>query len=245
MRATPFPFALIDPLTKLFVDGNDRYAALYEMNSPDLKGTSVLNLYPAELARSLESMLDAFARGTLQATRGRIAFQKRDGKTIELEGWSRRIEGLSKDPLIVTTAVDNRGDDAVPDDRYWVTQAPHVFGLASEPPLSEEDSMVKRVDQLEQHMWRMAQEIRAAGFLPALEETISLGSIGEFSELTARQREIVTRLLGGERVTEIARDMYLSPSTVRNHLTAVFRRFGVHSQLELISLLKNVSGAHE
>ena len=92
-------------------------------------------------------------------------------------------------------------------------------------------------------MWRMAQEIRAAGFIPAADETFFLDSIGEFGELTTRQREIVTRLLAGERVGGIARDMYLSPSTIRNHLSAVFRKFGVHSQVELISLLKNPSGS--
>jgi DNA-binding CsgD family transcriptional regulator len=32
--------------------------------------------------------------------------------------------------------------------------------------------------------------------------------------------------------------MYLAPSTVRNHLTAVFRKFGVNSQAELIEALR-------
>jgi DNA-binding NarL/FixJ family response regulator len=91
-------------------------------------------------------------------------------------------------------------------------------------------------------MWRIAVEVRAAGLTPAPGETISLDPIKEFEEMSTRQREIVARLAAGERVKEIARDMYLSPSTVRNHLTAVFRRFGVHSQLELISVLKDLSG---
>jgi DNA-binding NarL/FixJ family response regulator len=31
--------------------------------------------------------------------------------------------------------------------------------------------------------------------------------------------------------------MYLSPNTVRNHLSAVFMKFGVHSQEELLEFL--------
>ena len=40
---------------------------------------------------------------------------------------------------------------------------------------------------------------------------------------------------------EIARSMYLSQSTVRNHLTAVYRKFGVHSQRELLELLTSTA----
>ena len=35
----------------------------------------------------------------------------------------------------------------------------------------------------------------------------------------------------------IAAAMYLSQSTVRNHLSGIFRQVGVHSQQELIALL--------
>ena len=57
-------------------------------------------------------------------------------------------------------------------------------------------------------------------------------------ELSSRQWEIVTRLQRGERVPGIAKAMYLSQSTVRNHLTVVFRKFGVHSQEQLLARLR-------
>jgi PAS domain S-box-containing protein len=55
---------------------------------------------------------------------------------------------------------------------------------------------------------------------------------GNFS---TRQWEILTRLVRGERVEEIAADLYLSPSTVRNHLAAIYKKFGVHSQTQLLA----------
>jgi DNA-binding NarL/FixJ family response regulator len=79
------------------------------------------------------------------------------------------------------------------------------------------------------------EEITASRVVPSLAGDDE--RVRRLAQLSGRQREIVTRLLAGERVPQIAREMYLSPSTVRNHLSAVFRRFGVHSQVELIALL--------
>jgi len=56
-------------------------------------------------------------------------------------------------------------------------------------------------------------------------------------ELSPREREVLTMVLDGYRVSTIARALYLSPSTVRNHLSAIFRKFGVRSQAELVEEL--------
>ena len=56
-------------------------------------------------------------------------------------------------------------------------------------------------------------------------------------DLSPREREVLALVLDGYRVSTIARSMYLSPSTVRNHLSAIFRKFGVKSQAELVEEL--------
>jgi PAS domain S-box-containing protein len=56
-------------------------------------------------------------------------------------------------------------------------------------------------------------------------------------ELSARQVAIMRRLAAGERVPTIARALGIANSTVRNHLAVIYRRFGVHSQAELMELL--------
>jgi DNA-binding CsgD family transcriptional regulator len=63
------------------------------------------------------------------------------------------------------------------------------------------------------------------------------GPISLFTEpdLSERQREILTLLIGGETIREIAAMTYLSPSTVRNHLSAIYKKFGVHSQAALVA----------
>jgi PAS domain S-box-containing protein len=62
--------------------------------------------------------------------------------------------------------------------------------------------------------------------------------------LSPREREVLALVLDGYRVSTIARSMYLSPSTVRNHLSAIFRKFGVTSQAELVEELHRVDLDH-
>jgi DNA-binding CsgD family transcriptional regulator/PAS domain-containing protein len=60
--------------------------------------------------------------------------------------------------------------------------------------------------------------------------------------LSSRELEIVGRLVAGDRVPAIAKALFVSQSTVRNHLSAVFSKFGVGSQQELIDLLRETDG---
>ena len=61
---------------------------------------------------------------------------------------------------------------------------------------------------------------------------------GRVGELSPRRREVLERLVRGERVPTIASEMFLSRSTVRNHLSAIFRQFGVHSQEQLLNIFR-------
>ncbi len=55
--------------------------------------------------------------------------------------------------------------------------------------------------------------------------------------LSPREREILDAVASGQRVRAIARAFTISPFTVRNHLKAIFRKLGVHSQVELLAQL--------
>ena len=54
-----------------------------------------------------------------------------------------------------------------------------------------------------------------------------------FPELTDRELEVLSRLVDGQRVRTMAAELYVSESTVRGHLSSVFRKLGVRSQIEL------------
>lgn len=91
-----------------------------------------------------------------------------------------------------------------------------------------------RAIKLEQHLRRIAAEIQASGVLEVAANVPAMAELAR-THLTPRQWEILTRLLRGERVPMIARELFLSESTVRNHLSAIYARLGVHSQAELMA----------
>jgi DNA-binding CsgD family transcriptional regulator len=102
---------------------------------------------------------------------------------------------------------------------------------------SDTESAEQRAARLEDHLWRIALEIAAAGIGDAPTSGEMWWGDPALRELSQRQLEILRRLLRGERVPTIAGELFLSQSTVRNHLSAIYRRLGVHSQAELLARL--------
>ncbi len=132
--------------------------------------------------------------------------------------------------------------------RGWVTSDCHLFATGDDDNgepigfvLAETTAgapTTGRVAQLEQHLTRIAAEARAAGLASDPVMPPALRAAVDLDRLTPRQREIVERLLAGQRVPTIAAALYVSRSTVRNHLAGVYRAFEVHSQADLIELLR-------
>jgi DNA-binding CsgD family transcriptional regulator len=95
----------------------------------------------------------------------------------------------------------------------------------------------QRAAQLERHLRKIAAEIDASGILQSVRHVPEPARFPELGDLSARQWEVLSHLMRGERVPTIAAALFVSQSTVRNHLSAIFGRFGVHSQRELLVLL--------
>lgn len=67
---------------------------------------------------------------------------------------------------------------------------------------------------------------------------IPLEVIEELKTLSSREWEILHRLDTNQRVQTIARELFISPHTVRNHLKSIFRKVGVRSQSDLLAFLQ-------
>jgi DNA-binding CsgD family transcriptional regulator len=57
-------------------------------------------------------------------------------------------------------------------------------------------------------------------------------------QLSSRERQVLDLLGQGYRPRSIAERLHVSPETVRNHLKAMFRKTGTHSQEEMTALLR-------
>jgi DNA-binding NarL/FixJ family response regulator len=65
-----------------------------------------------------------------------------------------------------------------------------------------------------------------------LQSTAAAGSAG----LTAREAEVMEAVCTGMTNAQIARALFVSENTVRNHLTHIFARLGAHSRAHAIAL---------
>lgn len=57
--------------------------------------------------------------------------------------------------------------------------------------------------------------------------------------LTARQREVLMLVVTGSSNKEIGRKLGLSPGTIKAHLSAIMRQFGVNNRVRLLLELRN------
>jgi len=105
-------------------------------------------------------------------------------------------------------------------------------------PEDEHDQAGAQVVKLERHLWRIAGEIEASGVLQRMPPLPDVARFPQVNALSSRQWEVLSRLAQGERIPSIAAALHISQSTARNHLSAIFERFGVHSQAELLRVLR-------
>jgi len=79
--------------------------------------------------------------------------------------------------------------------------------------------------------WQVAITVRAA----TTDEVFDI--LCRVHDLTRRERELVTLTLGGLATEQLARALYISPHTVKDHFKAIFAKTGIRSRHELISHL--------
>jgi two-component system response regulator DesR len=57
-----------------------------------------------------------------------------------------------------------------------------------------------------------------------------------YAPLSAREKEVLVLLVQGQAARDIAETLRISYATVRNHLHAILRKLGVHSQCQAVKL---------
>jgi DNA-binding CsgD family transcriptional regulator/PAS domain-containing protein len=174
-----------------------------------------------------------FSFDTIRTTR--LVPVAKDGKLVSLTNWrAARSDAVS---IAYQVTIRNAHGLGVELDAVAAALAGSADWLVV--LLTPDAPSRRRETELEGHLWRIGAEIEASGILLHAGSTpgLSLARIPEAAGLTPRQWEVLRRIVAGQRVPTIASELYLSQSTIRNHLSAIFERFGVHSQAQLLARL--------
>jgi DNA-binding CsgD family transcriptional regulator len=94
----------------------------------------------------------------------------------------------------------------------------------------------KRLLEIEEGIQQLAGTIESYRKVSQLPRELDANS--PLHVLSSRERQVLDLLGQGYRPRSIAEKLRLSPETVRNHLKAMFRKTGTHSQEELTEMLR-------
>lgn len=137
------------------------------------------------------------------------------------------VSALLRDVRVPTLVVHGRGDQMVPVGEGRL--------LAAEIPGAEFVELDSRNHILleSEPAWRRFQD--------AVREFTSVGNgdSADFDMLTPREREVLAAVTLGLRNAEIARRLFVSEKTVRNHLSNIFAKLGVRNRAEAIVLARD------
>jgi PAS domain S-box-containing protein len=119
---------------------------------------------------------------------------------------------------------------------------PPRYAMAISVIAPEAEASDDRAARYERHLWRIALEVQTARIGDRTSRQESWWTDPALAGLSERQGEILRRVAQGDEVAAIARELVISESTVRNHLSGIYQKFGVHSRAALVSRLMRGDG---
>lgn len=215
-------------LAELDADGyvqavNEQFCALYDAGEWDLVGRQVADLFTPEDGSAL-----------------RVHARRLRTDELDVVSLTATITPVSGGPRTVRAALTALRDEgrAFVGAVLRVLPAERALSLV-QAPTSEVSALRNRVAELERAVHRFGavlDDVAPGRRAVASSRWWAEGS--RLDQLSTREVEIVGHLVDGLRPPSIARLMHVSPSTIRNHLSSIFRKLGVASQEELLVLLR-------
>jgi len=195
---------------------NDRVLEWVGYTAEELDGQDFRILVPPELRDATTAELDDILTGDERARI--VIIRRRDGRTFPIVAC----------PHVLRTDGEIHAVVGLLFDIGELRTAKRVGGTSPEG--------------LAENLERIAVELQTislysgAGAPPPL-----LANHPELEHLSVREHEILTELVSGKRVPAIAKDLFISPHTVRNHLKSMYRKLDVSSQADLIEYVRGLT----
>jgi DNA-binding NarL/FixJ family response regulator len=97
---------------------------------------------------------------------------------------------------------------------------------------ADADELVAAVRSASEGRSPLSPQVTGALLQRVREQTVVNDEPGELLSLSARETEILRLVAQGRDNTEIAQELYLSPSTVKNHVSSILEKLGVESRVQ-------------
>lgn len=200
---------------------SDRILEWTGHSAADLDGQSAAILVPEELHGQIEGEIERILSGDQRARVG--VLRRKDGRRF---------------PIVSCARAQREGDDAT----SIVTVSMALADIQTARPIGDLPD-----DGLAGSLARIGHELQIIGLSAGDRDGASAIRLDHpaLDLLSRREREILAELVVGTRVPAIARRLFISPHTVRNHLKSMFRKLDVSGQAELIERVRVLSKDRE
>jgi PAS domain S-box-containing protein len=181
----------------------------------EIVGKPINQLVPSDLQEFLREDLESAEEGDLRSRL--MAIRRKDGTTFPVLTMPQRLLDMDGNPDGFFAVVVDLG--AV----FTARQVGPPQGL-----------------DIRSTLQRISMELQSISYAATTNMLTTLPlNRPELTGLTCREVEVLSILVGGDRVPAIAERLHISPNTVRNHLKSMYRKLGVGSQTELMKLMRS------
>ena len=187
----------------------------YEAAEVDAK--PVAKLVPEELHESLRVEQEKIRSGDMRTRLS--ALRRKDGRAFPVAVAPQRFDTPSGVSAVISVVID-----------LAEVHAARPMGVGDRSLAAELAQVASRLQSL-----AFSESLARRAGIPV--------DVPALRELSTREREVLTLLMQNQRVPAIAERLFVSQSTVRNHLKAIYRKVGVSSQRELIDWVSSLAAA--
>ena len=162
----------------------------------------------------------------------RISATPHNAATMERAFYNIDVSHLARNVSVPTLVLHSREDSGIP-----FEEGRHLASLIPDARFVPLDSKNHILLEEEPAWPRFLAEIQSfLGVIGAEDEQADAADL--FPELTPREREVLELMAGGASNESIANELVVSPKTVRNYVSRIYRKLDVKSRAQAIVLAR-------
>ena len=102
------------------------------------------------------------------------------------------------------------------------------------------DHIIDSLRALEDGILQIDPAISGKLFKSFLQRSETDGIQERLRALTERERQVLRLLVGAKKIAHIAKDLGIAEQTVRNHISNIYTKLGIHNHIEVIRYVQQI-----